>query len=195
MFPAPEPEARLVVVAEAEGEHITASDVDRMLASVAPEPLYVEPALVRGAALELPRVADPVTLPEAADEAPRKPTTLAPPRDDAAPADALPFRPPPTGFAISEDTNEQTAVDADEEDAEVTPPRGHALPPEPANFDRARMEAWRTGDPLHAVLARLGIAHEAFDAHEEALRAAVEREAEESGSETAIGWLEALRRA
>jgi hypothetical protein len=195
VFPAPEPEARLVVVAEAEGERIAASDVDHMLASVAPEPIYVEPALVRGAALELPAIADPIPLPEEEAEPPRKPTPLTPPAHDAATFEALPFRPLPTGFAMPEDTNGHTDVDADDEDAEVTPPRGHALPPDPAAFDRARMEAWRSGEPVGAVLASLGIARDAFEAHEEALRAEVEREAEEGGSEAAIAWLEALRRA
>jgi hypothetical protein len=167
-----------------------------MLARVAPEPLYVESALARGAAPELPAVAEPVPLPDDAAAAPRKPITVAPPAREVAPANALPFRPIPPSLAAPRVPLDMLGDDEmSDEDAEVTPPRGHAALPDAATLGRARVQAWRSGEPVGAVLARLGIAPEAFEAHETALRSAVELEAHEGGSEAAIAWLEALRRA
>jgi hypothetical protein len=192
VFPAPELGTRLVVVAETDAERVALEDVDGMLARVAPEPTYIDAAMLRETPPDPPLLAALIPLPDdpsTAEEAPRArgPTTIAPPADDTTPRGALPFRPAPTGFELP----------PMDDDGEVTPARGHALAAEPHGtahraYDEARVEAWRAGEPLAAVLARRGIDRDAFVAYEAAQREAVEREAEDGGSAAAITWLEVL---
>jgi hypothetical protein len=85
---------RLVVVAAAEGERIEAEQIDRMLARFSPEARRVEPpAAPAVAAAEL--VDEPTPQPGE-----RRSITLIPPAPGVV-AEALPFRPPPTGFQVS----------------------------------------------------------------------------------------------
>lgn len=114
---------RLVVVAELEGEHVGAEQVDRFLALLAPPMTYID----AGVAFGLEPVQDPsagsyppppppprapspgpvhveltdddlVDEPTPSSTARQGPTTLTPPAAPAPVVGALPFRPAPTGF-------------------------------------------------------------------------------------------------
>jgi hypothetical protein len=166
----------LVVVALGEGEAVGAGDVDRLLdrldATVAtyidataafaadhvadaPEATPGEPAPEDHAAPAEPE--DDLTPPPGAVR-----RTLAPPGPDAAALEALPFRPPPTGFESMPALRTGSASDAGlpfdwashaaeaeaerDDDAEVTPPRGYPavallMAPPPADPPAARPPA------------------------------------------------------
>ena len=223
---------RLVVTAESDAERIGAEDVDRMLARLAPDVTYIDPGVARGEPpRSYPPVADPIPVPTSPPEPPpapmaddrtvsdpverRPPATLAPPPDEAAASQALPFRssaPRLSALDLSAPTTLSDAGDgapttwgSDDEDTEVTPARGyrpslvstpHAAPPPPppehAALCAVQMDLWQSGQPLGEVLARRGLDEAAFRAQEAAQRQALEREAAEGRADLAVALLDGL---